>query len=55
MDVQSRRDGCGLYELAQFMLDVPERYLSSGAERRGVRRCLPVISPGELTTSGGPA
>jgi DNA-binding winged helix-turn-helix (wHTH) protein len=25
------------------------------AVTRGVRRCLPVTSPGELTTSGGPA
>jgi DNA-binding winged helix-turn-helix (wHTH) protein len=142
MDVQSRRDGCGLYEFAQFTLDVPERDFLCGGKRihlapttfevlvtlvtrpyhlvtkheilqcvwpdvsvaegiltvhvaalrrvlgdtrrspayietvsrsgyrfiaevrdltaaeavtRGVRRCLPVTSPGELTTSGGPA
>ena len=33
MDMQSRRDGCGLYEFAQFMLDVPERDLTCGVER----------------------
>ena len=33
MDVQSRRDRCGLYEFAQFMLDVPEGELTCGAER----------------------
>ena len=33
MDVQSRRDGCGLYEFARFMLDVPERELTCGVER----------------------
>ena len=33
MDVQSRRDGCGLYEFARFMLDVPERDLTCGVER----------------------
>jgi DNA-binding winged helix-turn-helix (wHTH) protein len=33
MDMESRRDGCGLYEFAQFMLDVPERDLTCGAER----------------------
>jgi DNA-binding winged helix-turn-helix (wHTH) protein len=33
MDVQSRRDGCGLYEFAPFMLDVPERDLTCGVER----------------------
>ncbi len=33
MDVQSRRDGCGLYAFAQFTLDVPERGLTCGAQR----------------------
>ena len=33
MDMQSRRDGCGLYEFAHFMLDVPERDLTCGVER----------------------
>ena len=33
MDMEPRRDGCGLYEFAQFMLDVPERDLTYGAER----------------------
>jgi hypothetical protein len=33
MDVQSRRDGCGLYVFAQFMLDVPERDFICGVER----------------------
>jgi hypothetical protein len=43
MDVQSRGDGCGLYEFTRFMLDAPER------------RCLRMGSPGQLTTSGGTA
>ena len=33
MDVQSRRDGRGLYEFAQFMLDVPQRDLLCGVQR----------------------
>ena len=33
MDVQSRRDGCGMYEFAQCVLDVPERELICGVER----------------------
>jgi len=33
MDVQSRRDGCGLYEFDQFLLDVPQRDLICGVER----------------------
>ena len=33
MDVQSRRDGCGLYEFARFILDVPERDLTCGVDR----------------------
>ena len=33
MDMQSRRDRCGLYEFGQFMLDVPERDLTCEGER----------------------
>jgi DNA-binding winged helix-turn-helix (wHTH) protein len=33
MDVQSRRDGCGLYEFAPFMLDVPQRDFTCEVER----------------------
>jgi len=33
MDMQSRRNGCGLYAFARFMLDVPERDLTCGVER----------------------
>lgn len=33
MDLESRRDGCGVYEFGQFMLDVGERDLTRGAER----------------------
>ena len=68
MDMQSRRDGCGLYAFAR-MLDVPYvetvsragyRFIAevrdltpAKATTRGVRRCLPVSSPGEFRTSGG--
>ena len=30
MDMESRRDGCGVYEVGRFLLDVPERQLTCG-------------------------
>jgi DNA-binding winged helix-turn-helix (wHTH) protein len=33
MDMQSRRDGCGLYEFDRFMLDVPDRDFTCRRQR----------------------
>jgi hypothetical protein len=30
MDMESRRDGCGVYEVGRFLLHVPERQLTCG-------------------------
>ena len=48
MDMESRRDGCGVYEVGRSLLDVPERQLTRGP--RGHRfiadiRTLTTVEP----------
>jgi hypothetical protein len=60
MDMESRRDGCGVYELGRFLLDVPERQRTCGPEHthlapKSWSRLVVLVTPVKSTSVGGGA